>query len=95
MHQNEVSLAEALKAFLDKSPMKHRLHEMCIQQLWEELMGKTVSKYTERVEWRQGKLIITTHVAPLKQELIYARDRIKQLFNEALQEPLIEEVIIH
>jgi hypothetical protein len=94
MSHNEVSLAEALKVFLNKSPMRHKLYEMRIQQLWEELMGKTVARYTDRVEWKQGKLIITTPVAALKQELIFSRERIKQLFNDALEEALIEEVII-
>jgi len=74
--------------------MRHKLYEVRIQQLWEELMGKTVARYTEKIEWKQGKLIITTHVAPLKQELMFSRDRIKQLFNDALEEALIEEVII-
>ncbi|MBL7722284.1 MAG: DUF721 domain-containing protein, partial [Chitinophagaceae bacterium] len=41
------------------------------------------------------KLIITTSVAPLKNELIYQKEKIKQRVNEALQQKVINEVIIH
>ncbi|MBX6380036.1 uncharacterized protein DUF721 [Thermoflavifilum aggregans] len=94
MHSNELSIGEALKAFLDKSPMRQKLTEVRIRQLWEELMGKAVSKYTDNIQFVKGTLIITTHVAPLKQELMFSREKIKELFNESLQESLIEEVII-
>ncbi|MBX5438139.1 MAG: DUF721 domain-containing protein [Thermoflavifilum sp.] len=94
MHSHELSLGDALKAFLAKSPVKHKLNEVRIQQLWEELMGKAVSKYTDSIQFANGTLIITTHVAPLKQELMFSREKIKQLINEALQEPLVEEVMI-
>ncbi|MCL6524572.1 MAG: DUF721 domain-containing protein [Thermoflavifilum sp.] len=94
MKSHELSLGEALKIFLNKSPMRHKLNEARVKQLWEELMGKAITKFTDDIQLHDSRLIITTHVAPLKQELMYSREKIKQLFNEALQEQLIEEVII-
>jgi hypothetical protein len=39
-------------------------------------------------------LYITTTVAPLKQELLYQKEKIKQRVNEALGENVIREVVI-
>lgn len=90
----ETSLGDALRAYLHTSPLRHKLNEYRIQALWEKQMGKAISRYTDSISLRQGKLIITTAVAPLKQELNFSRETIKQRFNEALGEPVIETVII-
>ncbi|RYG30528.1 MAG: DUF721 domain-containing protein [Chitinophagaceae bacterium] len=40
------------------------------------------------------KLVVTTNVAPLKQELMYQKEKIIQRVNEALGQKIIREVII-
>jgi len=87
-------MGDALKEFMDKSRMKPRLTEVRIQENWEKMMGKTISRYTENIQLIDGKLMITTTVAPLKQELNYSKDKIIKLVNEMLGEKLVREVII-
>jgi predicted nucleic acid-binding Zn ribbon protein len=87
-------MGDALKEFMDKSRMKPRLTEVRIQENWEQMMGKTISRYTENIQLIDGKLMITTTVAPLKQELNYSKDKIIKLVNEMLGERLVKEVII-
>ena len=41
-----------------------------------------------------NKLIKTTQVAPLKQELNYQKEKIMQRVNEALKENIVKEVLI-
>lgn len=74
--------------------MKPRLTEVRIQENWEQMMGKTISRYTENIQLIDGKLMITTTVAPLKQELNYSKDKIIKLVNEMLGERIVREVII-
>lgn len=90
----EISLGDALRDYLRNSPFRHKMNEYRIQALWEKEMGKTISRYTDSIYLRQGKLIITTSVAPLKQELSFSKETIRQRLNEALGEPVIESVII-
>jgi predicted nucleic acid-binding Zn ribbon protein len=87
-------MGDALKEFMDKSRMKPRLTEVRIQENWEQMMGKTISRYTENIQLIDGKLMITTTVAPLKQELNYSKDKIIKLVNDMLGEKLVREVII-
>ena len=65
-----------------------------IEAVWEDIMGKTISRYTEKLQIIGDKLIITTNVAPLKNELIYQKEKIKQRVNEALGQKVVGEVII-
>lgn len=57
-------------------------------------MGKTVARYTEKLQIINNSLIITTSVAPLKHELIYQKEKIKLRVNEALGKNIITEVIV-
>ena len=67
---------------------------MQIKDVWEQIMGKTVARYTDKIQIIGDKLIITTNVGPLKNELIYQKEKIKQRVNEALGQKVVNEVII-
>lgn len=90
----EYSLQEALKEFLNKSRIKGSIQALQIDTVWEEIVGKTVAKHTDKIEIFGDKLIITTQVAPLKNELIYQREKIRSRVNESLGSHVIKEVII-
>ncbi|SEN87691.1 Protein of unknown function [Chitinophaga rupis] len=89
------SIGDALREYMNKSRLKPRMMEVRIQENWEQLMGKTIARYTQNIQLIDGKLIITTNVAPLKQELNYAKEKIIKLVNEMLGEPVVREVIIN
>jgi hypothetical protein len=91
---SEYSLGDALKEFLNNSKLKSSIQALQIEEVWEQIMGKTISKYTDKIQIRGQTLYINTSVAPLKQELLFQKDRIIQLVNEALGEKLIKEVVI-
>jgi predicted nucleic acid-binding Zn ribbon protein len=91
----EYSLGEAIKEFLSKSRLKNYMQAIRIEEVWEQIMGKTIAKYTEKIVIQGDKLYITTYVAPLKQELLYQKETIMQRVNEALGEKVIKEVIIN
>ena len=90
----EFSMGEALKQFLNQSRLKGSLQALQIEDVWEQIMGKTIARYTDKLQIFGDKLIITTHVAPLKQELIYQKEKIILRVNEALGQKVIKEVVI-
>jgi hypothetical protein len=90
----EISLQEAIQHFLQKSRLKSGIQAIRIEEVWEELMGKTIAKYTEKIQIINGTLFITTNVAPLKNELLYQKQQIIERVNEAMGELTIKEVVI-
>ncbi len=60
----------------------------------EKIMGKTIAKYTDRIEIINTTLFISSTVAPLKNELLYQKEKIIERVNEALGEKVITEVVI-
>ena len=90
----ELSIQEALKQFLEKSKLKQRVRALEIKDVWAELMGKTIAKYTDDIQLINHQLIITTSTAPLKQELLFQKEKIRNRINELFNEHAVKEVII-
>jgi hypothetical protein len=90
----EFSMRDAIQQFLEKSRIKGDIQALQIEDVWAEIMGKTVARYTDKLQIIGDRLIITTTVAPLKHELIYQKEKIKLRVNEALGKNVIKEVIV-
>ena len=91
----EFSMGDALKQFLKTSRLKGSLQALQIEEVWEQLMGKTIARYTDKISIHGHTLYINTNVAPLKQELNYQKEKIIQRVNEALGEKVISTVVIN
>lgn len=87
-------MADAIQQFVSKSKLKNGLASVQIEDLWKEIMGVTISKYTDKIQLINETLYVTTSVAALKNELLYQRDVIKTQLNEKLGKPLIKNVVI-
>jgi hypothetical protein len=90
----EVSLQDAIQQFLQKSRLKNGIQAARIEDVWEELMGKTIAKYTDKIQIINRTLFVTTSIGPLKNELMYQKEIIMQKVNEAMGEKVIGEVVI-
>lgn len=91
---SEISLQKALQQFLQRSQLREGIRSMQIEEVWASLMGQTIARYTDKIQIVQHTLFITTTVAPLKNELVYQKNTIRDRVNEALGENLIREVVI-
>jgi hypothetical protein len=90
----EYSMQDALQQFLKQSRLKSGIHAVQIEDVWEKIMGKTIAKYTDKIKIVNQTLFIESQVAPLKNELMYQKDKIIERVNEALGETVIKEVVI-
>ncbi len=90
----EITLGDALKEFLNKSRLKGGVQALQIEDAWENIMGKTIARYTDKIEIVKSTLFIHTTVAPLKNELQYQKEKIIERVNDALGEKVIKEVVI-
>ncbi|HEV8273816.1 MAG TPA: DUF721 domain-containing protein [Chitinophagaceae bacterium] len=90
----EYSIGDAIDKFLEQSRIRGSIQALQIGDVWENIMGKTIARYTEEIKIINDTLFITTHVAPLKQELIFQKEKIKLRVNEALGKKVIKEIVV-
>lgn len=91
---SEFHIGDAIRGFLHKSHLKNGIRAVQIEEIWEQLMGKTIARYTDKIQIIHQKLFITTSVGPLKNELLYQKAQIIERVNEAFGEKVINEVVI-
>lgn len=90
----ELQFGDAIKEFLNRSRLNSGVKALQLTDTWEKLMGKTIARYTEKIEVVNRTLFIHTNVAPLRQELMYQREKIIERVNETLGPNTITEVVI-
>lgn len=86
------SIGEAMNLLFEKSKWKHKVIELRIQQEWEQIVGKTIAKYTRNVVLVDKKLTIYSDVAALKQELYYGKNQLLVRINEYFNEHVVDEI---
>jgi hypothetical protein len=91
---NDQSIKDILTLLVGNGNLKPKLNEAKIQQVWKENMGTTINHYTKSIAVNRNVLFITIESSPLKQELFYGRDKIKDMMNDALGEAYIKDVLI-
>ena len=52
----EISIGQAIERFLRKSRLMPGIQSMRIEEVWESVMGKTIAKYTDKVQLVQATL---------------------------------------
>jgi hypothetical protein len=91
----EFSMGDAMKDFLQKSRVKNGIKTAQIEDIWREMMGEVIAKYTDKIQIINQKLFIRTTNAPLKNELLYQRAKIVERINEKIGEGTVTEVVIN
>lgn len=91
---NEQTLKEVINELLDAYMIKNKLNSFRLANSWEKLMGKTISNRTRNVYLKDKKLYISLNSAALKEELHYQKEKIIDLLNKAMNEELIDEVVL-
>lgn len=90
----QYSIGEALNLLMEKSGWKPKAHELRMREEWEQIAGKTISKYTRNLYLSGGTLTIYTDVAALKQELLLAKPQLMATINEYFAEEVVREINI-
>ena len=83
-----------MKSMLREYRLENQVNETRVKAIWEQVMGKTIATYTSNISVQKNILYLTVVSAPLKQELLYAKDAIRKRVNEAVGEEYIREVVI-
>ena len=86
-------LKEAIEKLLKVYKISDKMDEITLRKEWEELMGKTISNKTKRLELRKRILIIEIESSVLRHELSFAKEKLKESLNRKLKRRAVDEII--
>jgi hypothetical protein len=87
-------IGDVLDQLIRNSKLSSGIRSCQIEEVWERRMGKTISKYTDKVFILNNTLFIETSIASLRNELHFQREDIKKMANAELGEMIIQDVVI-
>ncbi len=90
----EQGIGEVIKDLFKAYHIDDKVYAIRIGDVWQEVMGKTVARYTTGIRLEKDVLHIRIDSAPLRQELFFHRDDIRQRINQAFAEEVVREVHI-
>ncbi|MBI1305811.1 MAG: DUF721 domain-containing protein [Bacteroidetes bacterium] len=93
--QEERSIRDLLEKMFDNYHMSDKLLETNLLANWEELMGRTIARYTRKIWIRSGVLHLSIDSPALKNDLIYHEAIIIEKVNQFAGRTLIQSVKIH
>jgi predicted nucleic acid-binding Zn ribbon protein len=91
---NEQILKEVIKEFMNSFNIKDKITEVHINESWEMIMGKVISRHTINIYLKEKTLFITLDSAALRQELSYAKTKMINMLNKELGGKVIDEIIL-
>ena len=92
MSGNEHTLGEILGQFLQGKQIRDKYQQVQLKHLWRETLGATIDQHTTDLRLHKGILTIVVNSSPLRQELLFGIDTIKERLNQALGKPEIKEI---
>ena len=88
-------IEEVIKDLLKNYDITSKFNEAHVITSWDKLMGPSVTKYTVKIEVEKRILFVKLSNAALKQELSYAREKIKKMLNDEVGEEVLLDVRIY
>lgn len=92
--RDAVSMKDGLKKLYSSYNIESKMDQMSIQDHWRKMMGNAIANKTTSIVLEKSTLTIKLDSPILKQELQYAKEKIKTHLNEVLEKELIQNVII-
>ena len=93
--ENSLSIKAILSEMVRELRLGTKLNEARIQEKWSQIVGNSIANHTEKIELRQQTLVLYIASSSLKQELLFSKEKIITLVNDALKEKCIKEILIY
>jgi predicted nucleic acid-binding Zn ribbon protein len=79
---------------IDAFGMREKMDELDIASAWDNVVGGMVARHTVSVRLRRGRLTVRVDSAPLRHELSYMREALKEILNKRAGRVVVEEIVL-
>ena len=90
---NTQQLSEVLREYIRVMRFARKLKEVDVVQSWQELLGKTISRYTRNIYFSKGILFVEISSPVVKNELIMIREEIRSRLNKQAGEEIVTKIV--
>lgn len=91
---NEETMKQAIDRLLKAYKLDRKMDEVEVLNSWETMMGPMIAKHTREIFISDRILHIRLNSSVLREELSYAKTKIKDMMNEKAGREIIDDVIL-
>lgn len=91
---NDQTIRQVITEVFGSPKLKKGYYKYLVRKFWKDEMNPMIVQATDSLTLRGHTLSIKVTSAPLKQELLYHKDKMKTRINQYLKEDYIREIKI-
>lgn len=91
---DNISISDALKEFVEKNKLQTGLDKVHVRDVWNSQMGPAIAKYTTAIKLDGETLHVQLSSSVLREELSYGREKIIRMLNDELGKELIKKLVL-
>ena len=88
------SISEIISALMKNNGHEEKLAEVRIIRSWEEVLGKTVSRYTKNLYIKDRTLFVSMSSSIVRNEIMFMRDELIKRLNENAGKKVIDKIVL-
>ncbi len=88
------NIKEIITVILQQNNLEGKLAEVRLIRAWEELLGKTIARYTKRLYIKNKILYVSVSSSVVRNELLLIRDELMKKLNETAGNEIIHKIIL-
>lgn len=91
--RNVTSLGDAIRDFLKRNRLEQGHTEAILISKWENVVGEMIARHTTNMNIYKRTLYVQLDSAALRNELTYAREKIRKALNKEAGGEVIDAVV--
>ena len=91
---SECTVKEAIAEFLEKNRLKEGVTKYQIAGIWQEAVGNTIARYTQKIDLNNTKLTVYSSSPIVRKELMMLKTEILEQINKKIGGNLVKEIDI-
>ncbi|HKK43059.1 MAG TPA: DUF721 domain-containing protein [Bacteroidales bacterium] len=89
-----ISLAEAMKDYINEMNFSEKLSEAGVLNSWDEVVGKAISLRTKKIYIRDKVLYVHLSSSVVRNELLMLRQELRNKLNEKAGSEVIKDIVL-
>ena len=89
-----ITLAEAIKDFVNEMGLNEKLDETSLIASWEEIVGKAISSRTSKIYIKDQILHVHLNSSVVRNELQMLKEALKNKLNEKASKRIIRDIVL-
>lgn len=90
---NAETIGQIIQSYLESENLDSKMYELRAAELWADVVGSGVNRYTVNRYVKNGCLFVRLSSAALRNELMLGRSILVRRINEALGREIIKDII--